>query len=75
MTIYQLFDAETEEELGLVRIVSKITEEAIEELQEAWHDFNCLEETDEDNCDVDAFVNWNNENYVTQIERVYMEFL
>lgn len=75
MTVYQLFDAETQEELGLVRIISEITDEAVEELREGWNDFNTLEETEYNIWDIDLFVEWFNENYVTQIERVYIEFL
>ena len=75
MTIYQLFDFETEEELGLVNIISELTENSVSELKEAWEDFNQLEEHELEPKNVDDFIVWNNENYVTQIERVYTEFL
>ena len=76
MTGYQLHDAETEEILGSV-FVTKADPKANDEgvISEAWEEFNKLEETDEDHTDVDAFVVWFNEGYVTQIERLYLEFI
>ena len=74
MEIYQLTDFETEEELGLINIINPI-DNSISELKEGWTDFNQLEETDLDITDVDDFVLWFNENYITQIERIYIESL
>ena len=44
-------------------------------LREAWEDFNKLEETEGDHTSVDEFIIWFNEQYVTQIERLYLEFI
>ena len=46
-----------------------------EEVQESWTEFNKLEEHELDNCSVDDFVDWHNENRVTQIERVFLEII
>jgi len=77
MTGFTLHDAETQEELGTVIITkeAKEVEDGAETISEAWESFNKLEETEEDTSDVDAFVDWFNENYVTQIERLYLEFV
>ena len=78
MTGYELHDAESQENMGAV-VITKVApidvEDSIEALNEAWESFNKLEETEENHLDVDAFVVWFNENYVTQIERLYLEFI
>jgi len=77
MTGYQLHDTDTQEIMGSVIITH--TEPHIEDgettLHDAWHDFNRLEETEEDHCDVDAFVEWFNQCHATQIERLYLEYI
>jgi hypothetical protein len=72
---YQLTDVEGEE-LGIVK-VTNVTEAPNfeEEVSESWNEFHHLEEHDLDINDVDEFVDWNNENRVTQIERIYLEVL
>jgi hypothetical protein len=74
MEIYQLTDFETNEELGLISIISQY-QNSVDEVNEGWVDFNQLEETELDITDIDDFVLWFNENYVTQIERVYINYL
>jgi len=74
MEIYQLTDFETNEELGLISIISQY-QNSDDEVNEGWVDFNQLEETELDITDIDDFVLWFNENYVTQIERVYINYL
>jgi hypothetical protein len=73
---YQLTDSDSGEDLGIVK-VTNVGEVANfdEEVKESWNEFHVLEEHDLDNCDVDEFVDWNNENRVTQIERVFLEIL
>jgi hypothetical protein len=76
MTGYQLHDTDTQEIMGSVIIkFAAIAEDGVVELHDGWHDFNRLEETEDDHCDVDAFVEWFNESHVTQIERLYLEFI
>ena len=73
---YQLTDSDNGEDLGIIK-VTNVGEVANfdEEVKESWNEFHVLEEHDLDNCDVDEFVDWNNENRVTQIERVFLEIL
>ena len=73
---YQLTDSDGGEDLGIIK-VTNVGEVANfdEEVKESWNEFHVLEEHDLDNCDVDEFVDWNNENRVTQIERVFLEIL
>ena len=77
MTGYQLHDTDTQEIMGSVVITH--TEPQIEHgelaLHDAWHDFNRLEETEDDHTDVDAFVEWFNQCHATQIERLYLEYI
>ena len=47
----------------------------LEEIAESWSEFNKDEEHDLDPSSVDDFVEWNNENRVTQIERVFVEIV
>lgn len=77
MTAYQLHDTETEEILGSVIIIptAKEVKSPEDELREGWVDFNRLEETEGDHTSVDEFIVWFNEQYVTQIERLYLEFI
>ena len=77
MTGYQLHDTETQEILGSVIVTHDAPEieNASETLTEAWESFNKLEEHLGDNTNVDDFVGWFNDNYVTQIERLYLEFI
>jgi len=77
MTGYQLHDYETETILGSVIITKSepLIEAHEDALFSAWEDFNKLEETEYDILNVDAFVNWFNENHVTQIERLYLEYI
>ena len=77
MTGYQLHDSETQELMGSVIITHRESSEAeaIKDLHDGWHDFNTLEETEDDHTDVDTFVQWFNEGYVTQIDRLWLEVL
>ena len=43
------------------------------EVSESWDEFNRCEESELDKLSVDDFVIWNNENRVTQIERISIE--
>ena len=74
--LYQLNDT-SGESLGLVQssILNPSPEahrKAEEEIEESWHDFHSLEEHELDPNDVDEFVTWHNENWETQIERVFI---
>lgn len=75
---YELLDYETSESLGIVKqSLAALTEHLSsipfdEELQESWTDFNKLEEHELDNQSVDDFVEWYNENYNHQIERIFL---
>jgi hypothetical protein len=78
MTGWQLQDSETQEVMGSVIIThreSSEIENAEQALRDGWNDFNTLEETEEDHCDVDAFIEWFNESHVTQIDRLWLEDL
>lgn len=73
---YQLTDSDTGEELGIVKVTNVGEAPNFDdEVKESWNEFHVLEEHELDNCDVDEFVEWNNENRVTQIERVFLEVL
>jgi hypothetical protein len=76
---YSLHDAESEEVLGTVKVINpeECLEKGIEhsmEVSESWDEFNRCEESELDNQDVNDFVTWNNENRVTQIERIFIEY-
>jgi hypothetical protein len=78
MKLFQLLDFEDELECGIVHVtnVDECTEKDIDpytELNESWGEYNKLQEHEFDHQDVNEFVLWNNENRVTQIERVYVE--
>ncbi len=76
--IFQLTDYDTQEELGLVQVIKHdglSIDEAKEEVIESWTDFHALDESDLDNYNVDDFVSWHNENWVTQIKRVFVEVI
>ena len=62
---YQLHDRESEEILGTVKVTNET---------ESWDEYNRCEESEKNPEDVDEFVEWNNENRVTQLERIYLEF-
>ena len=77
-TYFQLHDTENEEIMGIVKVTNQIDCEVkgishINEINESWADFNRYEESDNDHQDVDAFVEWNNEGRVTQIERIFLD--
>jgi hypothetical protein len=44
----------------------------LEEVEESWSEFNKDEEHELDSSSVDDFVEWHNENRLTQIERVFV---
>lgn len=73
--IVQLTDEN--EVMGLVRITNigtDVTSDvATKEIEESWNDFNVHAEHDLDSSNVDDFVTWHNENWVTQIERIYID--
>lgn len=73
MQLFQLFDHDTNDILGLVNAMTNTQThlEVEEEITESWEDFNKLEEHDLDSSNVDDFVQWHNENWGSQIERVY----
>lgn len=70
MKAYQLHDSETEEILGTVLLTSEA-----DEVFEAWTDYNKLEEHELDHKSVEQFVKWVNENYLTQIEELEVDFI
>ena len=72
---YELRDFDTQENLGAVIILNENEGGSYEELTDGWEVFNKLEEHDLDNTSVDDFVEWFNENYVTQIERLTLGFI
>jgi len=47
----------------------------LDEVIESWSEFNKDEEHELDPSSVDDFVEWNNENRLTQIERVFVEIV
>lgn len=73
---YQLNNSDTQESLGLIKAI-KLVDNLDEEIRDSWNDFHVLEEHDLelDNCDIDDFVQWHNENYVSQIERIFVEVI
>lgn len=76
MKAYQLHDTESEEILGTVVIIPYYEKpESSDELWEGWESFNKLEEHDLDKTDVNAFIVWFNENYVTQIDDLDLDFI
>ena len=74
MKAYQLHDTDTEEILGTVLVI-KTPENNQDEVHEGWVDFNQLEEYEGDTTNVEEFVIWFNENYVTQIEILDLDFI
>ena len=76
---YQLHDSITEDELGIIKVTNatecwkKEIDHSIE-VSESWDEFNRCEESEFDPEDVDSFVLWHNENRVSQIERITVEF-
>lgn len=75
MVGYELHDFDTEENMGAVIILNENEGGSLEELTDGWEDFNKLDEHDLDNTSVDDFIEWFNVNYVTQIERLTLEFI
>lgn len=73
--IIQLTDSDTCENLGLIRIISELNSQTATEITESWHDFHVLAEHNYDSGDIEDFVTWNNENYVTQIERFFVDLV
>lgn len=73
---YQLTNSENNNILGIVK-VTNVGEVANfdEEVKESWVEFHDLEEHNLNNCDIDEFVDWHNENRVTQIERIFLEII
>lgn len=73
---YQLTNSENNNILGIVK-VTNVGEVANfdEEVKESWVEFHDLEEHNLNNCDIDKFVDWHNENRVTQIERIFLEII
>ena len=76
---YQLHDSETEEILGTVKVTNdnECKEKNVchsTEVSESWDEYNRCEESENDSENIDEFVQWNNENRVTQIERIFIEF-
>jgi len=75
---YELLDYETSESLGIVKqifidLTNHLSARTFEEeLQESWADFNKLQEHEFDNQSVDDFVEWHNENWQHQIERIFL---
>ena len=80
MKLFQLLDFEDELECGIVNVTNtdectKLGIDPYTDLYESWSEYNKLQEHTFDPKDVDKFVEWNNENRVTQVERVYSEII
>jgi hypothetical protein len=77
MKVYFLHDSETKEILGIVTIIKEEIKvsKGITELKEGWEDFNKLEEHDLNSKSVYDFVIWFNENYITQIVEVDVDYI
>ncbi len=71
---YQLHDSESEEILGSVYIASD-NKGSEDELCEGWERFNKYNESPKKERDVPAFIEWFNENYVTQIGEINLNFI
>jgi hypothetical protein len=75
MVGYELHDFDTEENLGAVIILNENEGGSLEELTDGWVDFNVAVEHELNHTSVDDFVEWFNENHVTQIERLILGFI
>ena len=74
MTGYQLHDSDSQEILGsVIQSSFKQFVDSQGEIEDGWEAYNKLEETEDNTKDIDAFIIWFNERYVTQIERLYLE--
>ena len=67
---YQLTSC-TGEDMGIVKEETR----CITEVAESWHEFHTLEEHELDSDNVDDFIEWHNENRVSQIERIILEIV
>ena len=73
---YELRDYISCDTCGLIKITHIDPNAApTEEVEESWVEFNKLEEHELDSANVDDFVQWHNENRVTQIERVFVTII
>ena len=62
------------EDLGLIKVIN-LVDDFDEEIRESWNDFHVLEEHELDNQSIDDFVRWHNENYLSQIKRIFVEII
>lgn len=72
--VFQLHDIDTEEVLGSVLIIN-CTQEKESELWEGWEDYHKLQEHELDSNNVNEFVEWFNDQFVTQIECIDIDFI
>jgi len=72
--VYQLHDIETEEIIGSVLILN-CTQENESELWEGWENYHKLQEHEFDPNDINEFVKWFNDQFVTQIEDIEINFI
>jgi hypothetical protein len=72
--VYQLHDIETEEIIGSVLILN-CTQENESELWEGWEDYHKLQEHEFDSSNINEFVEWFNDQFITQIENIEIDFI
>ncbi len=80
VTLFQLRDFQSEDDLGLVRVtnVQECTEKDIDiedEIFQSWDEFNRIDELGFDPMDVETFIGWHNENNVSQLKRIYVDIV
>lgn len=72
MILIKLRDGASGDTCGLINVTYiDPNNDPLEEVEESWTEFNTLEEHELIFDNVDDFVEWHNENRVTQIERVF----
>jgi hypothetical protein len=74
--LYELRDYLTNDTCGLVSVVN--TDEQVDakaEIEENWGEFNQKELINDENCDVDKFVEFHNGKSLSQIERIFVEII
>ena len=77
---YSICDTDTKVELGIVHVLNpdefvwKNPEGSIlDEVTESWTDYNQCRAHDNDPYNVDEFIEWHNENCLSQLERILLE--
>ena len=82
--LFELRDYVSGDTCGLVKVINHVEGVAemdddmniidpLDEVIESWGEFNRDEEHELDSSSVDDFVEWHNENRLTQIERVFVD--